>query len=152
MKIVVALLGLVLAVSFLGCGPQPYTEWECSYRDYDAKAQYVSRGTGHEWDWNIYYPLGRTDYYSLDYYITNYEDQSGVFAIQLRYVYMTPGGGFGFLESYIVDRIQIGPHETEYGSLDYEYIRDNKPWAADHLQLRLIIPQFEECEWVTKYR
>lgn len=125
---------------------EPYTE--CTYRDYAAKGGYTN---GWKSDWEIRTSLFDTGGNpvtsgSLKFYIKNYEDRLGSFTVRINFWDTDPS----FVEAFDYHTISVGPGETEYGYISYNWLWQNKPGRARSFNVRLDVPQIEECE--TKYK
>jgi len=129
---------------------EPYIDKECIYRDYDAKGGYISDNW--KGDWAILYSLFDTagnPYTSgtNEFYIKNYEDRLGEFTVRINFW----DANDNFVEAFDYRTISVGPGETEYGYISLNYLWENKPGTARSYNVRLDVPQLEECESITVY-
>ena len=128
---------------------EPYSDKECTYRNYDAKGGYINEDGSWKGQWEIRWALTEpASGFIQKYYITNYEDRMGSFSVRVNFW----DAQNQFIESFVYQTISVGPDETEYGYLGNDAIWKNKPGKATSYNVGLDLPQIEECETVTKYR
>lgn len=137
---------LLIAIGFaVGCGPSPTIPppSEGSTRDYDAKGGYINEEGTWKGDWGIGHGLFDTGGNpvtsgTLKFYIKNYEDRLGRFTVRINFWDKNDS----FVEAFDYKTISVGPGETEYGYISYNYLWENKPGRARYFNVQLDVPQY----------